>query len=336
MAAGGVTAMRIAELNDIAYVATELTGALRERGHDVTLIRPRLIGATLAPAIKPLVAPARIDDWLFLARKISRGNYDAVHIHYAYLGIVGVLGRFPFILHCHGTDLRSSTPFTRPLIAQALAKARHVFYSTPDLAAFVKPQRPDAEFLPNPINTDRFAPRPLTHEAADVFVACALTANKGVETILAACQQLARTRPDIRITAIAGGEATAAFDAIPNVTLISPHLRSKRPGILGRHRVAVGQIYEGAVGMAELEALACARPVVTHFTYDHVYDVPPPFVQANSPGQVAAAVGRLLDDPALAQTIGASSRDWLVAHHDRRLIAERVETVLKDIVEGRQ
>lgn len=326
--------MRIAELNDIAYVATELTGALRERGHDVTLIRPRLVGATLAPTIKPLVAPARIDDWLFLARKISRENYDAVHIHYAYLGIVGVLGRFPFILHCHGTDLRSSTPFTRPLIGRALEKARHVFYSTPDLAALVKPQRPDAEFLPNPINTDRFAPAPLSPEAADVFVACALTANKGVGTILGACELLARERPEIRITAIAGGEATAAFDAIPNVTLISPHLRSKRPGILARHRVAIGQVYEGAVGMAELEAMACARPVVTHFIYDRVYDAPPPFVQANSPRQVAAAVGRLLDDPALAEQTGTRSREWLLAHHDRRVVAERVEEVLEEIVYG--
>lgn len=85
--------------------------------------------------------------------------------------------------------------------------------------------------------------------------------------------------------------------------------------------------------MAELEALACARPVVTHFTYDHVYDAPPPFVQANSPGQVAAAVGRLLDDPAGAQAIGVRSREWLVAHHDRRIVAERVEAVLREVVE---
>lgn len=324
--------MRIAELNDIAYVATELTGALRERGHDVTLIRPRLTGATLSPSIKPLVAPARIDDWLFLARKISRGNYDAVHIHYAYLGIVGVLGRFPFILHCHGTDLRASTPFTRPLIRRALAKAQHVFYSTPDLARLVQRERPDAEFLPNPINVEQFAPQPLSYEAADVFVACALTSNKGASTILAACRLLAKELPDVRITAIAGGEATAAFDEIPNVTLISPHLRSKRPGILARHRVAIGQIYEGAVGMAELEALSCARPVVTHFTYGSVYDTPPPFVEASSPGAIVAAVKDLLADEALAKSTGAAGREWLTAHHDRRIIAARVEAVLAEIV----
>ena len=119
--------MRIAEINDIASVASEIGAGLRMRGHEVTLFHPRLVGANLHPQVKPVTAPIRALDWMDLIRRIKRGHFDLVHIHYAYLGNVGALGGFPYILHCHGTDLRGATAVTRPLIKKALREARHVF-----------------------------------------------------------------------------------------------------------------------------------------------------------------------------------------------------------------
>jgi glycosyltransferase involved in cell wall biosynthesis len=320
--------MRIAEVNDVAWVATELSAALRELGHESELLHPRLFGASLPPWLKPAVGPVRFADWLRLARQLRAGHYDGVHIHYAYLGVVGILARVPYVLHCHGDDVRDlRRPLRKPIIRQALLRAEHVFYSTPDLAPLVTAIRADAEFLPNPVDTALFQPAELDADASDMLVACSLSANKGVANILESVRMLVAERPAIRITAIAQGEAVSAFDAIPNVTLVSHQLRWKLPALIARHRVVVGQAHKGAIGMVELEAMSCGRPLVARFELSSVYSEPPPIVNARTGAEIAAAVGGLLDDPAHAQDVGAHSREWILRRHDRRLVAARVVEV---------
>lgn len=318
--------MRFVQVNDIASVASELAAGLRARGHAVEILQPRLYGAKLPPLLKLLVVPFRLADWLRLALQLRRGRYDAVHIHYAYLGLVGILAGMPYVLHCHGDDVRDlgRRPW-RVLIRLALRRAMHVYYSTPDLAPWVLPVRPDAEFLPNPVDTATFRPQPLPPDARDVFIICALARNKGGDRILAAVRELSRRRPGVRITAIAGGELTRQFEALPTVVLLLHQPRGQLPGLMARHRVLVGQVHEGAIGMVELEGMACGRPVVASFRFADAYGTEAPVVHAETPAQVADAIERLLDDPVVAQALGEASRAWVEAHHDARRIAERVE-----------
>jgi glycosyltransferase involved in cell wall biosynthesis len=319
--------MRIAEVNDVASVATELSAGLRARGHEVRLIHPRLVGAALPTAVKPAVAPLRAWEWASIAREIRGGHYDAVHIHYAYLGMIGVLGRFPYILHCHGDDVRDlDRAIRRPFIKLAMKRAAFVYYATPDLRDRVIALRPDAEFLPNPIDTALFRPQPPETNGPDIFIGCSLTENKGIANILEACERLAVARPDLRITAIAGGEFTAAFDALPQVTLITKQSRPKFAATIARHRVVIGQTHEGAIGMAELEAMACARPVIAHFIYDDAYSEPPPIVRAHSGEEIARAVLATLDG---GDEVGEASRAWIERHHEVGAISKRVEARLE-------
>jgi glycosyltransferase involved in cell wall biosynthesis len=319
--------MRIAQINDIASVASELTRGLRARGHDVTLMQPPLRGARLHPLVKPLVGPARAMEWVDLLRKIHDGRFELAHIHYAYLGNVGALGNVPYILHCHGTDLRESTPFTRPLIRNALLRARHVFYSTPDLARYVHAVRPDGEFLPNPIDTSVFTIERAPSEARNVFICCGLTEVKGVERIYNACRRLAEQRPDIRLTAVSGGKFASEFAALGNVTLIPRQRRSNLPAIINRHAVVLGQARLGAIGMAELEAMACGRPVVTWFNQPHVYEVEPPCIRAVDGYDLAQAVAQLVDDPSLRDSLGVAARAWVGRFHGIDEVVDRVEAV---------
>ena len=324
--------MRIVEINDIASVASEIGAGLRARGDSVTLIQPRLVGARLHPWLKPTVSPARAVEWAQLIRAIRRGDYDLAHIHYAYLGMLGVLGRFPFILHCHGTDLRESTAVTRPLIARALAAADHVFYSTPDLAPYVLPTRPDGEFLPNPIDTELFQPLSPAADHRDVYICCALTEVKGAGRILTACRILAEERPDIRITTPAQGPYSAAFAELPNVTLLHRQPRSRLPEIISRHGVVVGWVRFGIAGMAELEALACGRPVVSWFNQLDAYPDPPPFVRAVDGRDIANAVAQLVDDAAARERIGSAGREWVQRCHPLGQAAARVHEVSEAIL----
>lgn len=326
--------MRVAEINDIAFVATEIGQGLRERGHTVDMFYPRLVGARLHPNIKPITGPVRALDWLDLIRRIRAGRYDVVHIHYAYLGNIGAMGGFPYILHCHGTDLRGSTAFTRPLIRNAIQQARHVFYSTPDLAGWLLPQRPDAEFLPNPIDTRLFAPQSPASSHAAAWVCCALTEVKGAGRILRACEVLARTHPNLRISAFGGGEYTTAFRRLPNVTLYARHPRERLPQIINEHGIVIGQARLGSAGMAELESMACGRPVVTWFNEGRAYAETPPFLSAVDGEDIARVVGRLADDPALRDRVGAEGRAWVERHHGLDRIVRRVEEVALAVARG--
>ncbi|MGE0601465.1 MAG: glycosyltransferase family 4 protein [Dehalococcoidia bacterium] len=328
------TIMRIAEINDIASVASEIGAGLRARGHDVTLFHPRLVGASLHPQVKPITAPVRALDWLDLIRRVRKGNFDLVHIHYAYLGNIGALGGFPYLLHCHGTDLRGATAVTRPLIRRALRNAEHVFYSTPDLEQFVLPYRPDGEFLPNPIDTEQFHAQVPARDRSSVYICCGLTEIKGAGRLLKACQQLAVERPNIRITALGGGEYTPAFQALPNVTVIAHQPRWKLPDIINRHGVIVGQVRLGSAGMAELEAMACGRPVITWFNELHAYRDVPPYVTAVDAVDVAAAIKDLVDKPELRESLGTKGRNWVIANHSLDRVVDRVEAVAEAIIAG--
>lgn len=326
--------MRIAEINDIASVATEIGAGLRALGHEVDFFAPRLVGARLPSLVKPVTAPVRALDWLDIIRKVRAGNYDLAHIHYAYLGNLGRLGRIPYLLHCHGTDLRGETAFTRPLVRSAVRGARHVFYATPDLWAHLRDLRPDAEFLPNPIDLERFAPSSPASTSASVFICCALTEIKGAGTILDACRLLAERRPDIRFTAYAGGEYASRFEALPNVTLIARQPRWKLPGLINHHAVVAGQMKLGTAGMAELEAMACGRPVVTWFNAPDAYPEAPPFVSVATAVEMAAALERLVDNPGEREAAGATGRAWVAKYHALERIAARVEAVARAVVAG--
>jgi glycosyltransferase involved in cell wall biosynthesis len=317
--------MRIAEINDIASVASELADGLRARGHEVTVIRPRLIGGRLPWMVKPVVGPARAVEWAQIIKAVHDGHFDVVHIHYAYLGMLGVLGKFPYMLHCHGSDVREITPFTRPMIERALEHAEHVYYATPDLAEYVLSRRADAEFLPNPVDSGEFRPIAPTGEKRDVYICCGLTEIKGAGRILNACRRLADERPDIAITALAGGEYEDDFAALPNIRFIPHQPRSNLPEIISRHGVVIGQMRIGAVGMAELESAACARPVITWFRFNHAYPEPAPFIRAVDGPDIAAAVIRMVDSPAERQEIGDRGRAWVQRHHSLETAAETVE-----------
>jgi hypothetical protein len=106
--------------------------------------------------------------------------------------------------------------------------------------------------------------------------------------------------------------------------------------VIGRHGVVVGQVNLGAAGMAELEAMACARPVVCRFTFDAAYPEPPPFVRAAEGDEIAAAVIRLADDAELRQKTGEEGRAWIERYHELDAVAERVERAALDVLAGRR
>jgi glycosyltransferase involved in cell wall biosynthesis len=87
-----------------------------------------------------------------IAQKIRKINPDIVHAHYCrYPAYAALLSHKPYIIHCHGTDIRHGINFWQSL---SLAKSRQVLLSTPDLLEIL----PSAVWLPNPVNLNHFKP----------------------------------------------------------------------------------------------------------------------------------------------------------------------------------
>jgi len=124
-------------VHDCAYVGYELRRGLANSGIKVQHLffngPPKL--ATLKMAIN-----------------LRKTKWDLIHAHYcrsaAYASYAS--GK-PFIVHCHGGDVRWGINW---LQRKCLKKAKKVLVSTPDLLGTL----PDAVWLPNPIDTQRFKP----------------------------------------------------------------------------------------------------------------------------------------------------------------------------------
>ena len=127
-------------------------------------------------------------------------------------------------------------------------------------------------------------------------------------------------------------ECAATPESVATVVAHQP--RWKLPGLINQHGVAVGQVRLGSAGMAELEAMACGRPVITWFNELHAYSEVPPYVTAVDGVEVASAIKNLVDQPEMRDLLGARGRDWVARHHGLDPVVDRVEAVARAIVDG--
>ncbi len=326
--------MKIIHVREIANVASTLVDGLRCLGHEAELEPMR--GRRSEGALEVTGIPARLLEARRINGYIRRRQFDVVHLHWAYMGWMGILGRYPYFLHCHGSDLRRNLrwPVLGRLTRSALKRAARVFYSTPDLAPLLSPLRPDAVFIPNPINLDRFQPLSARNgRDARILMMSRLDEKKGIETAAAIVDEARRHNPAIQVDAFEWGTLKSrplgdGFNLIRRVPF------GQMPALLGGYDILVGQFKLGAIGMSELEAMACGKPVIAYFNYPEVYDEPPPIVSTRDAKDGAAALLRLLEDRQMRKEMGEKGRAWVEAHHGHVEVARLVERHYREALGG--
>ena len=320
--------MKILHVREVANVAATLVEALNRLGHEAQLRDLPVPGAKLPQYLKAATLPARLRDGLAINRYIRDWKPDIVHLHIAYMGWLGVLGGYPYFLHCHGDDVSVNMhrPLLRWLSTQSITRAQRFFCSTPDLLQHVTDIRPDTAFIPNPINTDRFRPAgPADREPRILFIS-RFERKKGPEIAARIFREFRRSYPSLTIDAFRWGplfgrqEDPGLFSSfIPLV----PY--SQMPDLINRYDIVVGQFHLGILSMSELEAMACAKPVVSYFNYPEVYDEPPPLVSGRNPEEVAEKMTALVEDRSARRELGDRGRSWVEGHHDYLRVARLLE-----------
>lgn len=187
---------------------------------------------------------------------------DIVHGHYALnrhtIAAFRMARKYnkPFILHCHGSDLRLLTgntriqlPFHLRKISEHLRRrSSRILLSTPDLEEF----EPEGEYIPNPVDIGRFRPM---HEISKS--GRHLICGKQVR----GSNLLDFIEKDVQYDCVNTGYQ---FKFPANVKMLPYVDYSRFHEFLNGYEVMIGTVGD-VISMARLEAMSCGLRTFTDF-----------------------------------------------------------------------
>jgi hypothetical protein len=233
-----------------------------------------------------------------------------------------------YVLHCHGTDVRTTQydPELGPRVRRALADAEAVLYSTPDLGEHVLLQRPDATYLPVPIAVETLPHWNPGRERPRVVFASRWDQVKGLDTQVRTAQRLVRAlagRAEV-VGLDWGPAAAAARDA--GVRLLPRMDHDSYLAWLAGSGAVVGQA-AGILSSSELEALGTGAPLLLPVPlplYEGLTATPPPVLGHDVDSVVDAARTSLEHAD---NHLAAASRDWVTREHGVDVGLDRILAV---------
>lgn len=309
------TAARVLHVNDAADTARNLALVARAGGQQWDLF-PK--ASSRSDWTGPIARVQRAAlGGLWVARlAIAARSHDIVHVHSASTVQHSRFATRRYVVHCHGTDVRTAQ-YRYPdggAIRQALRRAEAVLYSTPDLAEHVLPYRADAEMLPVPImisEIPRWQPNP---ERPRVVFASRWGEEKNADLQLECARALiAALGPRVEVAGIDWGSRATEAAAL-GVTL---HPRMAKPAYL-RFLAGASAVVTQAAGIlsaSELEAIATGAPVAAPVPLPW-YTNPAPPVLGGSIETLVAGIRAVITDP--GQHDPAVGRAWADEQHDAR------------------
>ncbi|MCW4008655.1 MAG: glycosyltransferase [Candidatus Bathyarchaeota archaeon] len=210
---------------------------------------------------------------LGLAYNIMRIKADIYHVHYLLQDcyIAAKLGKKPLIGHAHGSDLRSSLnhPLWGRIVRYNLRKCDKVLVSTPDILGIAKKFREDAEYLPNPVDTELFYPKPVAKHDGKKKVLIASDSNWKVKGTDVAIRALSKIRDEVEVSIIKYG--TDFNKTLSLASSLGLHLNilprvshEKLKQYYWYADVVIDRFKLGSLGVVSLEAIACGRPVISY------------------------------------------------------------------------
>jgi glycosyltransferase involved in cell wall biosynthesis len=159
---------------------------------------------------------------------------------------------------------------------------------------------------------------------ARLLIISRLDPIKRVDIAFKAVEQALVKYPHLQITAIDSGPQRIRFLPQSGVTFIPPVAYADMPALIQAHDIIIGQFGLGCLGMAELESMACGKPVITYFSYPEWYESPPPILNSQNADQAYSALSSLLENPGLRRHLAGQSRAWVERHHNYITIARQL------------
>lgn len=290
--------MKILHVNDVASVGSLLVRASAGRDR---LFHPRLrrdFDAGKLGAAK--FALLRTGDVFALRRAWDREAFSNLHVHYGTFAYLAEAARLPYSLHVHGGEVHihpEEGGLKGWLSSRGIDRARRIVVSTPDLLEPIRRIRADAIYIPNPMEVPTELPKDQGRTDPRMLMLSKMDYNKGWNEQLALMEALKAILPGMTFRFFERGtlpaeertRLTARLLAIGGE--IQPLIsRDEFLKSLSSHDFAIGQLFLGALGMSEMEAMAAGVPTVTSVRAHVALGYHPPVIE---PECAAEAIQRL-------------------------------------------
>jgi len=296
----------------------------------------------------------------FVLTKRSR-QADLVALHQPFpLNDFGVSFGLPretaLVVHWHGEIVRQRllAGLVAPFIRRTLARAQRIIVSHPALVSAspflaahaekcaVVPFGIDVPYWTELDSAQRRRAEELRSRYPRLVVATGrLVPYKGFDVLIAALR-------DVDATAIIVGEGALRHDLLRLAQQRGVAERVILAGMLSRDDLKVhlhaARLYAfpsvsaaEAFGIVQIEAMAAGLPIVntdlpTGVPHVARHGLEALTVPPSDPAALAAAISQLLDDPALAQRLGAAGRRRATTEYDLQSFVKRIEDVYDQAV----
>jgi glycosyltransferase involved in cell wall biosynthesis len=310
--------MKLAMVNDCAYV-----------GETILKNLPKTIEATHIKRTRGLWSKT-----FGITYKILKAKADVYHVHYLLQDcyLASVFRKKPLIGQAHGSDL--TTTLNRfvlgRLMRSNLKKCDKILVSTPDLLELARRYREDAEYLPNPVDTGLFYPKPAVRSSGNLKVLIAGGSDWDVKGTDVAVRALAELKGEVDVSIIGYGKDLEKTLVLAKSLRLSMRVLPK----VSHHSlneyywdadVVLDQFKSGVFGLISLEAIACGRPVITFLSSRHEVYHDIPLKDVNSTEQISEAVKNL------PPRVWEAEHEYLEKHHNPQKVTARVMEIYRQL-----
>ena len=202
------------------------------------------------------------------------------------------------------------------------------------------------EYLPPPINMERFWPIPWQNRKPLLVYTASLIPRKGPIYLIEAFAEVLKSFPDYRLVMVGRGpeeerlkQAALANGSYEKIEFISELNQEDLAQLLRQAQLFVLPSLEEALGMVAVEAMASGTPVVGSNVGGIPEVVQPDTGALVPPGDskaLADAICVLLKDQSELQEMGSKARQWVLENfytHDQN--AEHLVRIFNDILNRR-
>jgi glycosyltransferase involved in cell wall biosynthesis len=275
-----------------------------------------------------------------IALKILRAKGDLYHVNYLLQDcyIASRLGKKPLVGYAVGSDLRLYLNDWRwgRIVRHNVKKCDKIMVSTPDLMSIARQLRNDAEYLPPPVDSELFYPKPLvSHDGKKkVLISSSSSWEKGKGTHIAV-RGLAKLKDEIDVSIIAHGtdfsrtlELASSLGLHMNVLPKVPHEHINE--YYWNNDMIVDQFLCECPGMTSLEAIACGRPAITNISSDLPELAEFPLKGVNSEDKIVAAVrAAFANDRILIE-----EQNYVAKYHKPEAVVAKLMKIYDSVMEG--
>jgi phosphatidyl-myo-inositol alpha-mannosyltransferase len=342
-----------------------LADALIELGHSVSVIAPAPDDepqepSYVVPAGRAIPVPyngsvARLAFGFVSASRVRRwlkeGDFDVVHVHEPTAPSLSLLACWvadgPIVATVHTAMPRSRVlHLTQPILASALEKiSGRIAVSEAARATLVEHLGGDAVLIPNGVSVRHYGvgdPLPgwPGEGGALGFLGRIDEPRKGLPVLLEAFRRLAPERPGLRLLVAGRGDASEELAGLPpgvreRVVLLGQVSDADKVRVYHSVDVFCAPNTGGeSFGIVLAEAMAAGAPIVAS-DLDAFAQVlrggrAGELFENGNPADLAAAIGRLLDDPGRRATL-AQAAEQAVRDYDWRVVARDVLRVYEAV-----